>query len=75
LQNEFALLPGYSFTNMRLGYNPTEEVNLYLHIHNLFNNIYNTKALAWFDQSDSVTKLIYTPADLRSVMIGVQWLF
>jgi outer membrane cobalamin receptor len=75
LFNEFDFLPAYTFADLRLSYAIADSSSVYLTVHNLLNNIYNTKSLAWFDSSDGETKPIYTPADLRTVAIGTQWSF
>ncbi|MDR2431057.1 MAG: TonB-dependent receptor [Candidatus Margulisbacteria bacterium] len=66
--NEYAFVPAYSFTEANIAYQPYAGLNLYLNVHNVFNNIYDTKALAG-------EPVYYTPADLRTAVIGLQCLF
>ncbi|GBR73273.1 putative iron complex outermembrane receptor protein [Candidatus Termititenax aidoneus] len=66
--NEYDFLSAYSFADARIAYSPFVELNLYLNIHNVLNNIYNTKTLAG-------EPIYYTPADLRTAAIGAQWSF
>jgi outer membrane cobalamin receptor len=71
----FDMLPAYNFADAKISYKPVDDVNIYLTVHNLFNNIYNTKSLAWWDSSDYKNKLVFTPADLRAAALGAQWSF
>ncbi|MDR1453158.1 MAG: TonB-dependent receptor [Candidatus Margulisbacteria bacterium] len=75
LFNEWNLLPAYTFVDARVDYQAGDNLNIYLSVHDLFNNIYNTKSLVWFNSATSGTDLVYTPADLRSAAIGAQWSF
>ena len=71
----FDLLPAYNFADLKISYKPADSLNIYLTVHNLFNNIYNTKSLAWFNSVSYENELVFTPADLRSAAIGAQWSF
>ncbi|MDR1997322.1 MAG: TonB-dependent receptor [Candidatus Margulisbacteria bacterium] len=67
------LLPAYNFADAKIGYRPDDSLNIYLSVHNLFNNVYNTKMLVGF--SGGFWQEFYTPADLRTAVLGAQWSF
>jgi outer membrane cobalamin receptor len=75
ITNDWNLLPAYSFTDARINYNLNTDLNIYLSIHNLLNNVYSTKSFVWYNTSDWSTSLVFTPADLRTAAIGAQWSF
>lgn len=75
LYNEENKLPAYNFSNFKVDYEFTEQVAVFLKIDNLFNNLYATKGLKWFNTLTFQWDKVYTPADLRSYELGCKILF